>query len=200
MNVKEIQFEEHSSKRIYLNYMGRIRKAVRPLSAIDQKEVLLEFNSHIYEGVVHDNRGTETDRLLDVIERLGDPEEVLKPLIADKKIEQATKTFNPVHLVKALILNVTNGVSYIFFAILYLGLFGFVFLIYAKLQRPDQVGLYLNNHSFMALGKLNDNYLQNPNISEVLGNWFIPAMILSIILSYILITLLLRFKRSINKN
>ncbi len=67
-------------------------------------------------------------------------------------------------------------------------------------KRPDEVGLYLNNNSFMALGKLNESYLQNPNISEVLGNWFIPAMILSIVFSYFLITLLLKFKRSINKD
>lgn len=200
MKIKEIQFKESSSKRVYENYMNRIKKTVRTLPPIDQKEVLLEFNSHIYEGLARKNQEREIDRLLDVIDKLGDPEEVLKPLIADKKLEQATKTFNPVHLFKALILNITNGISYVIFFILYLSLFGFVFLIYAKFDNPDSIGLYLKNNSFMALGKLNEGYLQNPNISEVLGNWFIPIMVLSIILSYLLITLLLKLKRSINKN
>ncbi len=127
MKIKEIPFEESSSKRLYLNYMNRIKKKVKPLSATDQKEVLLEFNSHIYEGLLQKSQGSEMDRLLDILERLGDPEEVLKPLIADKKLEQATRTFNPVHLAKALILNITTGVSYIFFVVLYLCLFGFVF-------------------------------------------------------------------------
>jgi len=123
----------------------------------------------------------------------------LKPLIADKKLEEATRTFNPIHLFKALALNISNGISYLIFGILYLSLFGFVFLIYAKFNNPDEVGLFMKNDSFIVLGKLSKGYLQNPNISEVLGNWFIPVMLISIILSYLLITLLLKLKRSINK-
>ena len=200
MNIKEIQFKESSSQRIYKNYMNRIEKTLSSLSKSDQKEVLLEFNSHIYEGLARKNKGNETNQLLDILDKLGEPEEVLKPLIADKKLEQATRTFNPIHLFKALTLNITNGVSYLFFGILYIALLGFVFLIYAKLRNPEHVGLFFKNDSFMAIGRLNDGYLKNPNISEVLGNWFIPAMIIAILVSYIIITLLLKFKRSINKN
>jgi hypothetical protein len=200
MKIKEIQFKESSSKRVYDNYMNRIQKTVRSLPKIDQKEVLLEFNSHIYEGLARKNQESEIDRLLDVIDKLGDPEEVLQPLIADKKLEQATRTFNPVHLFKALILNITNGISYIIFFILYLSLFGFVFLIYAKITNPEEVGLFFENEQFLVLGKINPEYLANTTYKEVLGNWFIPVMICSILLFYLLITLLLKFKRSINKN
>ena len=200
MNIKEIQFQETASKRIYTSYMNRLKRSTRTLSKDDQQEVLLEFNSHIYEGMFRKNQDSEIEKLLDVIEKLGAPEEVLKPLIADKKLEEATRTFNPIHLFKALVLNIGNGISYLFFIILYLCLFGFLFLIYAKITKPDQVGLFFKNNSFMTLGRLNTAYIENPNISEVLGNWFIPAMILSIIISYFLITLLLKLKRSINKN
>jgi cellulose synthase/poly-beta-1,6-N-acetylglucosamine synthase-like glycosyltransferase len=200
MNIKEIQFKESSSQRIYKNYMNRIEKTVSSLSKSDQKEVLLEFNSHIYEGLTRKHKGNETNQLLDILDKLGEPEEVLKPLIADKLLEKATKSFNPVDIFKALALNITNGVSYLFFGILYIGLLGFLFLIYAKLHNPDHVGLFFKNDSFMAIGRLNEGYLKNPNISEVLGNWFIPAMIIAILISYIIITLLLKFKRSINKN
>tara|TARA_R100000655_G_scaffold35096_2_gene68169 strand:- start:383 stop:649 length:267 start_codon:yes stop_codon:yes gene_type:complete len=86
------------------------------------------------------------------------------------------------------------------FGLLYIALLGFVFLIYAKLSNPRNVGLFLKNDSFLALGKLNDGYLKNPEISEGLGNWFVPAMIFAILISYIIITLLLKFKRSINPN
>ena len=134
MNIKEIQFKESSSQRIYKNYMNRIEKTLSSLSKSDQKEILLEFNSHIYEGLARKNKGNETNQLLDILDKLGEPEEVLKPLIADKKLEQATRTFNPIHLFKALTLNITNGVSYLFFGILYIALLGFVFLIYAKLR------------------------------------------------------------------
>ena len=123
-----------------------------------QREVLLEFNSHIYEGLARNHKGKETDQLLDILDKLGEPEQYLKPLIADKKLEQATRTFNPVHLFKALALNVTNGISYLIFGLLYVTLLGFVFLIYAKLSNPENVGFFLKNDSFLALGKLNESY------------------------------------------
>lgn len=200
MKLKEIEFNDPASKRVYGSYMKRIMKTISPLSTKDQNEVLLEFNSHIYEGLQHKNQINEIDKLLDVIDKLGEPEEVLKPLVADKKLEQATKTFNPIHLFKALSLNITNGISYLFFFILYLCLFGFVFLIYAKIQNPQEVGLYFEDGSFLVLGKMNPEYLRNPGIKEVLGDFFIPAMVVAIILSYLLITLILKFKRTINKN
>lgn len=200
MKLKEIKFKNTASKRVYDNYMKRIKRTVKSLSSQDQQEILMEFNSHIYEGLLHKTQSNEIDRLLDVIEKLGEPEDVLKPLVADKKLEQATRTFNPVHLFKALVLNLTNGISYLFFFILYLCLFGFVFLIYAKATNPQEVGLYFENNSFLVLGKMNPEYLNNPGINEVLGNWFIPVMIFSIVLFYLLLTLLLKFKRKINKN
>ena len=193
MKIKEIQFKEDASKRIYLSYMKRIERMIKPLSKTDQTEVLLEFNSHIFEGLAHKHQKNEIVKLVDILDKLGNPEEVLKPLIADKKLEEATRTFNPIHLFKALILNITNGVSYLFFAILYLSLLGFIFVIYAKIKNPDQVGLFMENNSFLALGRVNESYLQNPNISEVLRNWFIPVMLLSIILSYLHLLFCLQF-------
>lgn len=199
MIIKEIEFTETASKRVYDSYMKRIKKAIKPLPSEDQKEVLLEFNSHIYEGLQHQQNGAEIDRLLDVLDKLGIPEEVLKPLVADKKLEQAIKTFNPLHIIKALALNITNGVSFVVFFILYLLLFGFVYLIYAKIANPNEVGLFFKNDSFLVLGKTNSEILSNSGISDLLGNWFIPVMLLAILVFYLLITLLLKFKRKINK-
>lgn len=199
MNIKEIQFKETASQRIYRNYMKRVEKTVSSLSKSDQQEALLEFNSHIYEGFARRTNGNETNHLLDLLEKLGEPEEVLKPLIADKKLNQATRTFNPIHLFKAIALNLGNGVSYIIFGLLYLCLFGFIFLIYAKLKNPNQVGLYFQDNSFMLLGKLNSGYLEKPNVTEILGNWFIPTLLGITLTAYLILTLLLKFKRSINK-
>lgn len=199
MKVKNIEFKETASERVYDSYMKRIKKAVKQLPPRDQNEILLEFNSHIYEGLQRKTDSLEIDHLLDILDKLGIPEEVLKPLVADKKLEQATKTFNPLHIIRALALNITNGISYLIFFVLYLLLFGFVYLIYAKIVNPEEVGLFLNNNSFMVLGKMNKENLNNAAITEVLGNWFIPSMLLSIIVSYFIITFLLKLKRKINK-
>lgn len=201
MRIEDIKFEEKASQRIYNDYMKRIKKATASLSKINQDDIYMEFNSHIYESIQHKNGANEVDSLLDIIEKLGSPEEVLKPLVADKKLEQATKTFNPVHVFKALVLNFTNGVSYIFFFVLYLFLFGFVFLIFAKIFNPSLVGLYMKKDSFsvFVLGMINPEDQIKSQTHEVLGNWFIPVMLLSIVFFYFIITLLLKFKKSINQ-
>lgn len=201
MRIEDIKFEEKASQRIYNDYMKRIKKATASLSKINQDDIYMEFNSHIYESIQHKNGTNEVDVLLDIIEKLGSPEEVLKPLVADKKLEQATKTFNPVHVFKALILNFTNGISYIFFFVLYLFLFGFVFLIFAKIFNPSLVGLYMKKDSFsvFVLGIINPEDQVKSQTYEVLGNWFIPVMLLSIVFFYFIITLLLKFKKSINQ-
>lgn len=200
MKIEDLKFEQKASQRIYSDYMKRIKKATASLSKNNQDDIYMEFNSHIFEAIQHNKEKNEIDALLDIIEKIGIPEEVLKPLVADKKLEQATKTFNPIHVFKALILNFTNGVSYIIFFVLYLFLFGFVFLIFAKIFNPTLVGLYMKKESlsFFVLGMISLEDQIKYQATEVLGNWFIPVMLLSIVLFYLLITLLLKFKKSIN--
>ena len=201
MRIEDIKFKQKASERIYTDYMKRIKRATASLSKINQDDIYMEFNSHIFEAIQHKNETNQLDSLLDIIEKLGSPEEVLKPLVADKKLEQATKTFNPIHVFKALVLNFTNGISYIFFFILYLFLFGFVFLIFAKIINPSLVGLHMKKESLSVfiLGITSSHDQIKNQTTEVLGNWFIPVMLLSIIIFYFLITLLLKLKKSINQ-
>lgn len=196
MRTEEIKFSQPASQRIYNDYMKRILKATNSLSKEDKQDVYMEFNSHIFEAFQHKNEANEIDVLLDIIEKLGVPEEVLKPLLADKQLEKATKTFNPIDVFKALLLNLTNGFSYVFFFVLYLFLFVFVFLIFAKLKNPAEVGFWYKDSTSFVFGL--SNKLNQIGQTELLGNAFIPVMITCIILFYILITLLLKFKKSIN--
>lgn len=195
MKFKAIVFKERSAERIYEDYIGRIRKVTRSLPEKDQNEILMELNSHIYEDLQHRENNNEIEDLLNVLEKLGIPEEILQPLVADKKMEQATRTFNPLHVVKALILNITNGVSYVVFFILYVFLTGFVFLIGAKVIYPEKVGLFYNPGKMFMFGMAADNQKQ----FEILGNWFIPVTILLTVVVYVLLTLLLKLKQSLKK-
>lgn len=197
MKIENIKFKESASQRVYEDYMKRVRKATVSLSQQNQDDIYMEINSHIYEAVNHNNGGNEIDVLLNILAKLGTPEEVLKPLVADKKLEQATKTFNPLHVFKALMLNLTNGVSYIIFFLLYLLLFGFVFMIGAKILNPAEIGMFYKSSEFFVLGSSNSP-LYTPEM-ELLGNWFIPVMLLLIVVFYFVITLLLKIKKSINK-
>ncbi|RAJ08315.1 uncharacterized protein DUF1700 [Chitinophaga skermanii] len=197
MKIATIPFEQAASARVYSDYMKRVKREIQSLPQQSQDDIYMEFNSHIFEAIQHRGSTHEIDALLDILEKLGEPHDVLKQLVADKKLEQATRTFNPLHIFKALVLNITNGFSYIIFAVLYLFLFAFLFLIVAKIMHPEQVGLFTQDGHLKLLGRTT-NPLQ-PGMVEILGDWFISLMLFSAVLFYFIITLLLRIKKSINK-
>lgn len=200
MKFKEITFQSPNSRRIYLDYITRIQQVVKTLNKENQQEVLLEINSHIYESLMSQSK-TEQEEvtcLLDILEKLGQPEVFLKSLVAEKKLEEATRSFNPLQVIKALVLNIGNGISYVIFAVLYLLLFGFLFLIIAKLMNPENVGFFYRAPDICILGYYRDSGV-NYTEYEQLGYWFIPTMLVLTVIFYLLITLLLRLKRTLNK-
>jgi len=188
--MKQLEFKQQAAQRIYDDYIKRINRSVASLSKADQQDIQLEFNSHIYESMLGSTLETEVDSLLDVLQKLGAPEEVLIQLVADKKLEQATRTFNPAHIFKALALNVSNGISYTIFIILYLILGVGVFSVGAKIFYPDKVGFYVYEKGWsIGIGENSG--------TEVLGNWFIPVMLGVLLVLYILTTLMLKLIRTL---
>ncbi len=188
--MKQLEFKQQAAQRIYDDYIKRINRSVASLSKTDQQDIQLEFNSHIYESMLGSTLETEIDSLLDVLQKLGAPEEVLIQLVADKKLEQATRTFNPAHIFKALALNISNGISYTIFIILYLILGVGVFSVGAKIFYPDKVGFYVYEKGWsIGIGENSG--------TEVLGNWFIPVMLGVLLVLYILTTLMLRLIRTL---
>jgi len=195
--MKQIRLKQTASQRIYDDYMKRIRKTISTLPKHDREDILMEFNSHIFEGIQNNTAGSEVDGLLNILQKLGTPEEVLKPLVADKKLVQATRTFNPIHVFKALLLNISNGFSFVFFSLLYLSLISGVFLIIAKLFTPSTVGLFFDGKEFLAFGLIDSEAVKGAMVREVFGLWFIPVTLLSTLILYGILTLLLRIKRNI---
>lgn len=96
--MKNIKFKNTISQKIYDNYIQRIKSTIVTLNKSDREEILLEFNSHIYEALQVDPDTKEEEKLVTITDKLGEPKEVLKPLIAEKKLIQATNTFNPIHV------------------------------------------------------------------------------------------------------
>ena len=189
--MKKIEFKSKIAQRIYNDYLKRVEKSTKILSLKDEQEMLLEINSHIFEGMSRFIENDEADSLLIVLENLGEPEEFLKPLVARKKVDQAVYTFNPKYVYQAIKLNLKNGIVYSIFGLLYLFLFIFILLILAKLIFPSNTGLFYLNNELQAFG-----FISNPeNFNEVLGFWFIPIVLACAMIFYISITLLLRLTR-----
>ena len=196
MNFTEIPFTEPNAARIYRNYMNRIQLSTKKLDRNTQQEIVMEINSHIYEAFHKDEivPARETEKLLDILKNLGQPELFLKPFIADKAMDEATRTFNPLKVIRALLLNLTNGISYILFFISYLLLFCFVLLIVLKFIFPDQVGIFYNYANFFAIGIVDSQYQKH----KIADEFFVPIMLILTAMMYFIITFLLKIKRSIN--
>ena len=198
--MKAISFDDQSAQRVYNDYIQRCRRATSILSVKDREDVLLEINSHIYEYLSANGTKDEMETLLNVLERLGAPEETLKEIVASKKIGQATLTFNPKHLLQALALNLTNGVIYIVLFVLFLLEIAFPILIVMKIMYPDRVGLYTkSNGGFLygyvsqaASGGISVGFSDHAERTEILGSWFIPVTLLVGLLIYTGIILLLK--------
>ena len=185
----KITFTTSSAQRIYNDYMKRVENNSTALSKDDKAELLMEFNSHIYEGTLNSTPENEVEVLLNVIGRLGSPEEILKPLVARKKLYQALHSFNPTHIFQAISLNLKNGLVYSVFGFLYIMLFSFVIIIAAKLITPQNTGLFYTGNSFRGFGFISET----AGTTEVLGYWIVPLAAITALLFYLTITLLLRF-------
>ncbi len=203
--MKAIPFDNPSAQRVYNDYIQRCRRVTAILSAKDREEVLLEINSHIYEYLCANSATDQLEALLNVLERLGAPEETLKEIVATKKIGEATRTFNPKHLIQALALNLTNGVIYIIISVLFLFEITFPALIVLKLIYPGRVGLFIYHNGGFLFGYQNKALSggirvgsSNPaNATELLGAWFIPVSLLLAALFYIGIIFLLKAVKKI---
>jgi len=171
--------------------MTRVEKSIGSLSKEDRAELLMELNSHIYEGTAGCSASNEIEVLLDVIGKLGAPEEFLKPLVAGKKLDQAVHSFNPGDVFHAIRLNLRYGFSFVIFGLLYLFLFSFVIIAILKIVSPSHTGLFFSGKSFVGFGYVTDA----AGLTEKLGYWIIPMALLSASLLYICITLLLRVLR-----
>jgi uncharacterized membrane protein len=197
MEFKKIQFKNADAQKIYENYLRQIQSAIKKLNKEDKNDILMEMNSHIYESMSKNNENNELKNIINAIDKIGIPNDVLKPLVAEKKLNQATKSFNPIHIFQALILNFSYGIIYFIFFISYLFLFSFIAVILGKLLLPNNVGFYYKKGEIFQYG----GFIENGNLEnyEILGNWFIPVTILLAILFYFLITLLLKLKKSMRK-
>ncbi len=189
--MKHIEFNNKSAQKLYENYINSLKRFTSVLSEEDANDLIMEFNSHIYEGLQNSESEDETENIISILEKLGDPAETLKPLIAGKKLRQATKTFNPKHIGQAIALNVKNSFVFGVFGLLYFCLFVFLLLIPAKLIWPSRTGLFLMDGEFKIFGIIT----ATNDYTEILGFWLIPIVLAVSAIIYLFITLLMRLWR-----
>lgn len=198
MNFQRINFHHQATQKVYDNYIQQIEKIVETLPEAEQLDILMEMNSHIYEGMRYSSPPNELDDLLHHINNFGNLENMLKPIVAERKLDQATKTFHPTHVFKAMVLNIQNGIFFMLISICYLGLGFLGIAILTKLFSPEDVGMYYKPGEYFVLAGVPRDTVNQAEY-ELLGDWYISVMILVMFAFYVFITWILRFEKYLRK-
>jgi len=85
-----------SVAKIVNNYLKRLRDKLRGLPESDQSDLLKEIQSHIYESFASDPTEDEIERIFNVLDRLGEPSEVISSRMPDTMVQVGKKKKLPV--------------------------------------------------------------------------------------------------------
>lgn len=185
------------ARRIWENYFHEVRRQARPLPKAQQRELILELYGHLQASMASATVEREAERVLDALDKLGSPSEYVKPLVADRMLEQAAHSFNPVTIAKGLGLSLFRGVAYTFsalgFFVGYLVSFTLIAIALAKPFFPDAIGAYTHPGG-LSIGFLSDS-LKGQAV-EHLGYAIIPIGLLLGSVLYVGLTKLLRLLKS----
>jgi uncharacterized membrane protein len=85
-----------SVEKIVNNYLKRLRDKLKGLPESDQADLVKEIQSHIYESFMNDPTEDEVERIFNVLDRLGEPAEVLSARMPDTMVQVGKKKKLPV--------------------------------------------------------------------------------------------------------
>ncbi len=188
-----MKLKTDNANKILALYYNRVHHNIKPLAETDRQEITMELASHIYESMARNPQGDEVTTLLYALEKLGQPETFLYDVVAERKLHQARKTFNPIHLASAVALNIgrgfAKGILFFVVGIVYIISFACAAMALLKPFFPNKIGLYTNSNGLFAAGWVTNIA---PTTTEWLGLWFTPVFIILAVLLYVINTLLLK--------
>jgi hypothetical protein len=197
--MKEQDFFNNAvTKKIWSQYDKRLHYLLRRTNKEEKEELLLEIKSHLLESFNQDSAESEEERLLNAIDRMGEPEIYLRPLIADKYMSRASKTLSPKDVIKGLYYSLFTGFKKAVISFLlgmgYILVFGLAAIAICKPFFPNYAGVILFNDGSMTAGlSFNSSGVK----IDYLGYWVIPIAAGLAVLIYIGLTKYLRKVRRI---
>ena len=182
-------FEDALSEKLWTGYFKRVKRILKSLPQAVREELLLELEGHLAESFDQSPGDREPDRLQAALESIGDPEEFLRPLMADRLLEDASRTFSPRTILLAAVYNLSLGVfRFVMACVLgfgYLLAFMLVLSGLAKIVDPVHSGLFIKSNGIPVMGIVDNPELYSKNL---FGLWYIPLSIAAAVLLYIGLT------------
>lgn len=186
--MKKIDFKDGQALAVYREYIARIEKMLEGLSPAERTDILMEFNSHIFEGLSERRSDGELSAITRVTAELGSPETVLAPLVEGKEIFPGGAGASAVVPGRPGVMGSgpKRVVSYLALSLLYFFMSLLVLLSVAKLFLPTKVGLWYSGRAFKGFG-MELGTIGREGIRDVLGHWFIPIAAIICCLLYLAI-------------
>lgn len=186
--------------KIWNQYDQRLEYLLKRINKEEKEEILLEIKGHLWESFRQDLAESEEERLLNAIGRLGEPEIFLRPLIAEKYMNRASRTLRPQDVIKGLYFSLFTGIKKALISFClglgYLLVFFLVGMAVLKPFFPNYVGVLSFNDGSLIAGM---SYNSSGVKIDYLGFWIIPVASGLAALLYIGLTKFLRKVRQSGK-
>jgi uncharacterized membrane protein len=137
-------------KKIVQNYLNRLASLLKGLPAKDQQELTKEVQSHIFESYSNDSTENEVDRILHVLDKLGEPGEVAADHVSTSLVEKGKKKKIPLYILAGILIGFIGvplgltGVSFLLTFILTIALMIILYYITAAaLTAAGSLGVLL---------------------------------------------------------
>jgi len=180
------------SLRIWSRFFEQVNRILRQVPKDQRDEIVLELQGHILESIQHDDADSEPDRIMNALDKLGNPEEFLRPLVAEKLLTSGARSLKPSALFCGLYYNMFASARHVLLSLVFAA--GYVILailLFASVMKlfVPEFGLYIHNDGGFTLGTTAEE-IRNVS-TEVLGMWLVPLGIASAAVLYIALTKLL---------
>jgi uncharacterized membrane protein len=86
------------------NYLERLKKGLKGIPVKDQDELVKEINSHIYESFQSDPTPDEVTRILKVLDKLGEPADVISARLPEAMVALGKKRKLPFLILAGLLI------------------------------------------------------------------------------------------------
>ena len=91
-------------RKIVDNYLARLKVHLKALPGPDQEELVREIYSHIYESYRQDRSDDDIERIFNVLDRLGEPSEVVAARVAGDMKRLGKKRKLPLYILAGIVI------------------------------------------------------------------------------------------------
>lgn len=181
-------FDDPARVKLWNAYFAEFDRLSAPLGD-EGRELRNDLERHVLESIgAQTATGDPAQQLKVALERLGRPIDYLHPILGERYISCATRTYSPVAVGKGLFHTILAGggrlLAATLFGLGYLFIAVFVAIALSKPFWPDNVGLFRAPDGTIAAGIV----AGTAGYQDVLGWWSVPIALSLAMLVYLLLT------------